>query len=158
MCSRATMRRPLRSKRAITSPLRPRAKASGFTRIRVLSKRKPPSGMSGSGGGRPRTGGRAAATVPARLAPWRRLLFGREATCGGARPASRPAPRGLRGRCGTRDLGLAERADLPQWIERLAARLAGLLELAQAARAAQELRLHAEAAVRAARIELREPR
>src|SRR4051794_40986935 len=37
MCFSATMRSPLRSKRAMISPVRPRAKASGFTRIRVLS-------------------------------------------------------------------------------------------------------------------------
>src|SRR6476661_3925568 len=37
MCCSAAMRRPLRSNRAMISPVRPRAKASGFTRIRVLS-------------------------------------------------------------------------------------------------------------------------
>ena len=37
MCLSATMRRPLRSKRAMISPVRPRANASGLTRIRVLS-------------------------------------------------------------------------------------------------------------------------
>src|SRR3954447_10720678 len=35
MCLRAAIRRPLRSKRAITSPVRPRSNASGLTRIRV---------------------------------------------------------------------------------------------------------------------------
>src|SRR4051812_19319572 len=37
MCFRAVMRRPLRSKREMISPLRPRAKASGLTRMSVLS-------------------------------------------------------------------------------------------------------------------------
>src|SRR6478735_5289725 len=35
MVFRAAIRRPLRSKRAMTSPVRARSKASGFTRIRV---------------------------------------------------------------------------------------------------------------------------
>src|SRR4051794_34004761 len=37
MCLAATIVRPLRSKRAMISPLSPRANASGLTRIRVLS-------------------------------------------------------------------------------------------------------------------------
>ena len=37
MCLSATMRRPLRSKRAMISPVRPRANASGLTRMRVRS-------------------------------------------------------------------------------------------------------------------------
>ena len=37
MAQGATILRPLRSKRAMISPLSPRAKASGFTRIRVRS-------------------------------------------------------------------------------------------------------------------------
>src|ERR1035441_6949386 len=35
MCRSATISSPLRSKRATISPVRPRAKASGFTRISV---------------------------------------------------------------------------------------------------------------------------
>src|SRR3954462_14580396 len=38
MCFMAAIFRPLRSKRATISPVRPRSKASGFTRIRVRSK------------------------------------------------------------------------------------------------------------------------
>src|SRR4051794_11479115 len=38
MCFIATILRPLRSKRATISPVRPRSNASGFTRIRVRSK------------------------------------------------------------------------------------------------------------------------
>ena len=37
MCLRATICSPLRSKRAMISPVRPRANASGLTRIRVRS-------------------------------------------------------------------------------------------------------------------------
>src|SRR4051812_6056318 len=37
MCFSATMRKPLRSKRAMISPVSPRPKASGFTRMRVRS-------------------------------------------------------------------------------------------------------------------------
>src|SRR3954451_8884671 len=55
MCLSAAMRRPLRSKRAMISPLRPRANASGFTRMRVLSIGSgrlgaPPLGDRGSPG------------------------------------------------------------------------------------------------------------
>src|SRR4051794_20407252 len=38
MCFIAAIFRPLRSKRATISPVRPRSNASGFTRIRVRSK------------------------------------------------------------------------------------------------------------------------
>src|SRR5687767_7664063 len=41
MCLSATIRSPLRSKREMISPVRLRANASGFTRIRVRSKRRP---------------------------------------------------------------------------------------------------------------------
>src|SRR4051812_10151540 len=37
MCLRATIPRPLRSKRLMISPVSPRAKASGLTRMRVRS-------------------------------------------------------------------------------------------------------------------------
>src|SRR3954467_10849020 len=106
MCLSATMRSPLRSKRAMISPVRPRANASGLTRIRVRS-----IGVSlGSGSAR-----------------WR-LCRGRLLG-----HAAAPAARGLPG-----DLRLAVGADLPLGIQRLAADLAGVLELAQAVRAAQE--------------------
>src|SRR5947207_5421380 len=58
MCFIAAMRRPLRSKLAMTSPVRPRSNASGFTRIRVrskgasqLSERQVVSGRGRGGGG-----------------------------------------------------------------------------------------------------------
>src|SRR3954447_23114320 len=56
MCLRATMRRPLRSKRATISPVRPRAKASGFTRMRVRSMRpgRLAAGRRSADGGAPR--------------------------------------------------------------------------------------------------------
>src|SRR5687767_9180239 len=41
MCLSATILSPLRSKRAMISPVRLRANASGFTRIRVRSKTGP---------------------------------------------------------------------------------------------------------------------
>src|SRR3954468_10236251 len=159
MCFRATMRKPLRSKRAITSPVRPRANASGFTRIRVLSKASP-SCVGGSGAGR--TLARALATALAarrrRLgrpaSGWRvgRVGTGRGRRGGAAGASSRG--RRLRGGLRVRHLRLAVRADLPQRVERLATRLAGLLQPSQAARAAQEGLLHLEPAVRAALLEL----
>src|SRR3954451_22955513 len=94
----ATIRRPLRSKRAMISPVRPRANASGLTRMRVRSIRVP--------FGKSVCGLRAAPSAP-------RLV--------GRRP----------------DLGLAVRADPPLGVERPGAVLAGVLELAQAAGAAQ---------------------
>src|SRR3954470_21377926 len=58
MCFMAAIRRPLRSKRARISPVRPRANASGFTRIRVRSKGVPPCQVvSGRGRGVRRMGG-----------------------------------------------------------------------------------------------------
>src|SRR4051812_3230088 len=42
MCLSATMRRPLRSKRAMISPVRLRANASGLTRMRVRSMCRSP--------------------------------------------------------------------------------------------------------------------
>src|SRR3954468_22723657 len=47
---RAAIRSPLRSKRAITSPVRPRANASGLTRISVLSIGLLSLGYSAAGG------------------------------------------------------------------------------------------------------------
>src|SRR5204863_7561888 len=75
---RATMRRPLRSKRATISPVRTRANASGLTRIRVRDKalgaglgyrgllgRAPPAAAGGRLGGRRRLGLAVRAHLPA---------------------------------------------------------------------------------------------
>src|SRR5687768_3391623 len=112
MWRRAAMRSPLRSKRAMISPVRPRAKASGLTRIRVFDMAAQPS----------------RAARPARL----ERRFGGRGLLRGGRAA--PAARWRRGR---RHLGLAERAQAPLRIERLAAARARLLEPAHAAGAAQ---------------------
>src|SRR4051812_6826295 len=124
MCLRATIVRPLRSKRAMISPVRPRANASGLTRMRVRST-------------------------------WFSLcrevleLAGLDRGRLGLLVAPAPAPRGL-DRLG--DLGLAVRAQRPVRVERLAARHAGVLELAMAARAAQEVALDLLVAVRAQQV------
>src|SRR5512133_3223515 len=110
MYFRATMRRPLRSKREMISPVRPRANASGLTRMRVRSM--------ASSFYRLGRGLRAAPSAP--------RLLGRRA-----------------------DLGLAVRADPPLGVERASAVLAGVLELAQAGGAAQEVALDLRVAVRA---------
>src|SRR5688572_28322525 len=112
MCLSATIRSPLRSKREMISPVRLRAKASGFTRIRVRSIVRGVLSCLGADG--------------------RLLLRGRGA----------PAARGR-----LADLGLALRADLPARVERLAARGAGLLQPAEAARAAEEALLDVEVAI-----------
>ncbi len=162
MCFSATIVRPLRSKRARISPVRRRSKASGFTRIRVRSISAPLSRVSGQ----PAEGGRSR---PARA--WRSAAAWRSAVawpsgCRAARgvaargpaergcPAALPCAAGAAGGLGRRlaHLGLAVGADLPARVERLAADGAGLLEPAQAARAAQERLLHLEAAVLAAEV------
>src|SRR5687768_3511121 len=61
MCLSAAIRRPLRSKRAMISPVRPREKASGFTKIKVLSTGVPFAGESGRNGRLLLGGGTAAA-------------------------------------------------------------------------------------------------
>src|ERR1035437_3459595 len=125
----ATSFRPLRSKRAIISPLRPRAKASGFTRISVLS-------MDSFAGLRCRSGGRARTAAgspgaPAAARPHSRLGSDRGGgllavvLLGGDRAELRhvglqrrrraPAPPG-RGDAG--DVGLAVGADRPRLVER----------------------------------------
>src|SRR3954453_3134221 len=111
MCLMATMCRPLRSKRAMISPVRPRANASGLTRMRVRST------------GSPSVQGSEFAGLDGRL-------FGLRAS-----PPARRAPR--RGPSGPP--ALAVRADRPRRVERLAARHARILELAHAVRAAQEV-------------------
>src|SRR3712207_9053248 len=106
MCLRATIFRPLRSKRAMISPVRPRAKATGLTRIRVRS-----DAMAGQ---------RSPAALLRRVVHGRRLLG--DAAAGGAR--------GGRHRRGARhDLVLAVRADLPARVQRLGAAATRLLEL-----------------------------
>src|SRR4051794_5553056 len=130
MCLSAAMRSPLRSKRAMISPVSPRANASGLTRISVLS----------IGGGRlaaPNSACRLDARLGRRLD--RRLRR--------AAPAARRG-RLARGRRAGRDVGLAVRAELPHRVERLRAVVARVLELAQAARAAQEVLLDLVVAVR----------
>src|SRR5262245_6474283 len=122
----ATIFRALRSKRAMISPVRPRANASGLTRMRVRSMWGEPSvGLL-----------------------WRRLVgrrrFGLELL---ARAPAAPAAR-WRGRH-ARDLSLAVGADPPGGIQRLAAVHAWVLELAHAVRTAQEVLLHLVVAVRA---------
>src|SRR4051812_41212101 len=108
MCLRAAMRRPLRSKRAMISPVRPRAKASGLTRMSVRS--------IGSG----------------RLAvPERSSLADRGSSRRG------------------RDRRLAVRAHAPARVERAAAGLARVLQLAHAVRADQERALDVAVTVRA---------
>src|SRR6188472_3712300 len=125
MCRSATMRRPLRSKRAMISPVSPRANASGLTRMSV----------------------RSIGSLPSGLLRWRlegRGRLGFELL--GARPAPATAARRWRD---ARDLGLAVRADPPRRVERLAAVQARVLELAHAVRAAQELLLDLVVTVRA---------
>src|SRR4051794_4195855 len=133
MCCRATIRRPLRSKRAMISPVRPRANASGLTRMRVRSM-----------GGCVLLGGllRGRLVRGGGLEGGSRL--GRELLVGGRSP---PPAAGRRRDAG--DLGLAVRADAPVGIERLATARARVLELAQTARAAQEVLLDFRVAMRA---------
>src|ERR671933_551825 len=125
MSRSAAMRRPLRSKRAMISPVRLRANASGFTRIRVRSMRSPRVGSA--------------------LGARRRRLGGRRLLARGLAPA---APRAGR-RGGRAHLGLAERAQLPRRVDGLAARVAAFLQLALAARTAQVVALDLVLAVRA---------
>ena len=120
------MRRPLRSKRAMISPVRLRAKASGLMRMRVRSIG-------------PRHPTRASATGVAGERLERRRLLRRR------RRAARAARRGR----DAGDLRLAVRAELPLRVERPRAVRARVLELAHAVRAAQEVGLDLEVAVRA---------
>src|SRR5215207_849034 len=145
MCLRATILRPLSSKREMISPVRPRANASGLTRISVRSIGSFRRGLAPFS----RALGLDVTAVGAgHLGGDRRLV-------GGGRPA--PAAGGGRRRGGVH-LGLAVRAQLPRRVDRLAARVAALLELAGAARAAQVVRLDLVVAVRAQLVvELREP-
>src|SRR6478609_1558809 len=129
MYFRAAMRRPLRSKRAMISPVRPRANASGLTRMRVRSIGRALLGF---------------------LLRWRlegRRRLGLELELVGARAPAAPAA-ARRGR-DARDLGLAVRADAPGRVQRLGAVRARVLELAHAAGAAQEVALDLRVAMRA---------
>src|SRR5918998_302193 len=114
------MRSPLRSKRAMISPVRPRAKASGLTRMRVRS-----------------TAGRMPDSARGRRFGDRRRLLRRlgRAPAAGARSL------------GWADLGLAVGTHAPSLLQRLAAGGAGLLEPAHAARALQEVALDLGVAV-----------
>src|SRR3954470_13417959 len=123
MCLAATIFRPLRSKRAMISPDSPRAKASGLTRIRVRS-------MAGS--------------LVSELAGLDRRLLVALLVGGGTPTAPRLQSLG--------DLRLAVRAHRPVRLERLAARDTGVLELALAVRAAQEVLLDLVVAVRAEQV------
>src|SRR4051794_13254703 len=108
MCLRATIRSPLRSKRAMISPVRPRANASGLTRISVFSigEASYERGESGAARRSCAAGGAAAARPRAlrRHVADRRLL---------GVPAAAARHRRLAG-----DLGLAVGADLPLGIQR----------------------------------------
>src|SRR5687768_11542454 len=113
MCWRATIFRPLRSKRAMISPVRPRANASGLTRIRVRSTLVLSS-----------TVGALAAAVAFSLAFAVRALD-RDRLGGDGRLVGRgrpPAAAGRLRRRGRLHLRLAVRAHLPRRVDRLAAR------------------------------------
>src|SRR5437588_826878 len=160
MCLRAAIDRPLRSKRAITSPVSRRPNASGLTRIRVR--------LTSTAGGRSRSvrpgtahggllarGGRLARSAVRAALPGlgrrgaggtggpRCLAGARWSALGGGRPGCRrgaaaAAATGSLGRWlnRARDLGLAVGAQRPPRVERAAAARARLLELGRAARAA----------------------
>src|SRR3954454_13354608 len=136
MCFSAAMRRPLRSKRAMISPVRLRANASGLTRMRVRSM----NFLSI----RFRAAVAAGGDLRTTLARGRRWL-GHDGLFGGA--AATAAARG--GRRDGAGLGLAVGAQLPRRVDRLAARVAALLEAAHAARAAEVVALDLVVAVRA---------
>ena len=144
------MVRPLRSKRATIWPVRPAgegvrldqdegpvaqagsALGAGCSAVEPSARRVGvPSGPS------------AVEAVAGRLG--RRSARAAGVPAGGAAGGGGTAARG--GRRRLRHLGLAVRADLPARVERAAARGARLLELAHAARAAQERLLDLEAAV-----------
>src|SRR4051794_16127445 len=147
MCLRAAMRRPLRSKRLMISPVRLRANASGLTRMRVrstgapssrggwLARRRIPRDGPGDGRSAPAPDPRDPSSAGGRL-DGRGLL--------GLAPAAAPRLGRL-----ARDLRLAVGADLPLGVQRSPADAAGILELAQAGRAAQERLLDLVLAVRA---------
>src|SRR4051812_17862921 len=109
----AVIFRPLRSKRATISPVRPRAKASGLTRMSVLS-------MGGPFGRRRRGAGQ--------LRGGRRIMRDRRLV-----RRSGPAAAARGGRRTGAGLRLAVGAQLPGGVDRLPAGEARVLELAHAA-------------------------
>src|SRR3954454_1402222 len=137
MCCIATIRRPLRSKRATISPVRPRANASGLTRINVRSM-----------------GGECVSDACGATRRRWRPPRARTPRCPSARRWPPSPGRWSAGGAGARwtawrvRLRLAERAHAPGRVDRLAARVAALLELAHAARAAQGGRVDLVVAVR----------
>src|SRR5947209_14726912 len=118
------------------SPVRLRAKASGLTSMSVRSMDGCLPVLVGSGGGGAALGGPRSLDEAGRA---------RDGTLRDALRAPACAP-GRGGR--SPHVSLAERADLPHRIQRLAAHLAGILELAHAVGAAQEVLLHLVVAVR----------
>src|SRR5215211_5578575 len=145
MCVIATITRPLRSKRAMASPVSPRPKASGFTRIRVLSTRLLSSKLRPPAGARPET------LLLARAGGGRldRLLRrgARARAGGGARGPSHGPARAGAGGGDLSHFGLAVGTYLPARVERFPTHAAGLLEAPQAARTAEKGLLDVEAAV-----------
>src|SRR5271170_6463281 len=125
MCCMATMRRPLRSNRAMISPVSERAKASGLTRMRVRSMvsfgqrgvTDPAQTSSGLRGAAARGGPRRAGSRGGGLLAHHFVLFGHLG----------PATTATRGGAG--DLRLAIRADRPGRIQRAAAGDATFLQL-----------------------------
>src|ERR1700756_5871697 len=101
---RATRRSPLRSKRAMISPVRFREKASGLTRMSVRS------------------------TAAGLLHERGTDLVRRRALCNRLLGAVRAPARTTRRRGGRPDLGLAEGADLPRRVQRPPPRVARALE------------------------------
>src|SRR5271166_4090779 len=178
----ATIWSPLRSKRAMISPVRPRAKASGLTRISVRSicvppcsscrsrsasgrtARAPHSRFAGRLGRGHRRGAELIVLLADRLAVERRApglrqralqrIPRRPRTTGShlLQPVLHrrhaPAARAAR-RARPRHLGLAVGTERPGPVERTRAVRTALLQLAQAARAADEVALDAVVAVRA---------
>src|SRR3954451_9597512 len=133
---RAAIRNPLRSKRATTSPVRARSKASGLTKIRVRLTGGAPLLLGWLGPfsrlRRSFPAARRGLTLRLRLA-----LFG--VTTSEARPLLAAA-----------EVGLAVGAEAPARIDRLAAGRARILEAAMAVRAAQVFLLDRVLAVGAA--------
>src|SRR5438128_383809 len=170
----ATSASPLRSKRAIASPVSLRAKASGFTRISVLSMRGWAGVYARSGSSALRAPVRRAARSSSRDADPSdadlselarpRAPEGRSPRSGvragrSPRSGARAARRAALGLLAARHLGLAVGAQPPARVERPTARCAWLLELAGAARAAEERLLDLGAALRArGLLDLRQPR
>src|SRR4051812_15270891 len=129
----AAIRSPLRSKRAITSPVRARSKASGLTRIRVRLTAGAPL-LLGWLGPFARLRRCLLAARRGLTFRWRLALFG--VTTFSARPLATAA-----------QVRLAVRAEPPARIDRLAAGRAGVLEAALAVGAAQVVLLYRELAV-----------